>query len=343
MALKKASKRILISDESLNSFSFRILTDGINLVQYNKNPLFLWMHFRPSKGTRDEILPLGIVSDLKIENNAITGVPEFDDTDEFAMRLYSKFEAGIIRMCSPGLHPVEFSRDKKLMLPNQTLPTLTKSILKEVSLADIGSNDNALAYADVVLYDENEKAIELNEDSIFKLSQKLIVNGSSNFNSVNLTDIATALGIDNISNVNDVRQAIIKLKNDKASAELKLSNVELKLSNALNRVKSQQIESLISDALFDNKILISQKDHYTALANLDFESTKGVLDNLPSKAYKNSNGETDRSINDKELKELMSLSGEELWKRGKFERLKELSASQYKLRFREFFKKEPAE
>lgn len=54
------AKSFVIVDESkVNSFGFRTLVDGIDLKQFNKNPLMLWMHVRAFRGTKDEILPLG--------------------------------------------------------------------------------------------------------------------------------------------------------------------------------------------------------------------------------------------------------------------------------------------
>ncbi|QXU42082.1 hypothetical protein [Pedobacter sp. D749] len=42
--MKRASKRIILTSENVNRYGFRVLTDGIDLTQYGKNPLMLWMH-----------------------------------------------------------------------------------------------------------------------------------------------------------------------------------------------------------------------------------------------------------------------------------------------------------
>ncbi len=44
--MKRASKRIILTGENINRYGFRVLTDGIDLTQYDKNPLMLWMHIR---------------------------------------------------------------------------------------------------------------------------------------------------------------------------------------------------------------------------------------------------------------------------------------------------------
>lgn len=156
--MRKSSKRLIISTEAVNSFGFRVLTAGIDLSQYRQNPILLWMHIRPVGSSRDQILPLGFISDLQVNGTELSGIPNFDDTDDFALKIYNKIENGTIKMCSPGLHPKEQSEAIELMLPGQTGPTITKSLLIEVSIADIGSNPDALA---VELYDAGGRLIKL--------------------------------------------------------------------------------------------------------------------------------------------------------------------------------------
>ena len=40
------AKRIRITNDSLNSYGFRVLTSGMNVEQYNRNPVLLYMHER---------------------------------------------------------------------------------------------------------------------------------------------------------------------------------------------------------------------------------------------------------------------------------------------------------
>ena len=153
-------RRVVISDENLNSFGFWVKTDGIDISQFEKNPILLWMHNRAFRGTKDEVLPIGRVEDLKFENGALTGLPVFDQNDEFAKTIESKWEAKILNMCSPGLQPVELSEAPEFLKSGQIRPTLLKSKLRELSIADLGSNDNALALA---LYDNDGQLITLSD------------------------------------------------------------------------------------------------------------------------------------------------------------------------------------
>ena len=38
---------VIISTSAINSYGSRVLTAGINLKQYKKNPIVLFMHNRP--------------------------------------------------------------------------------------------------------------------------------------------------------------------------------------------------------------------------------------------------------------------------------------------------------
>jgi len=158
--MKKSTKRFVISSETQNNLDFKVRTSGIDLNQFNKNPLLLWMHKRPKGERRDEILPLGYWEDLEVNaQGQLTGVPVFDDTDDFALSIYNKVENGTLRMASAGLTPVEWEEDGDTNW-------LSKSTLLEASLCDIGSNPDALA---VVLYDENEQVITLSPDYLKKV------------------------------------------------------------------------------------------------------------------------------------------------------------------------------
>lgn len=47
-------------------------------------------------------------------------------------------------MVSAGIDILELSEQPEHLLPGQTCPTVTKSKLYEVSLVDVGSNDDAI-------------------------------------------------------------------------------------------------------------------------------------------------------------------------------------------------------
>jgi hypothetical protein len=131
-------KDIVISTPALNAYGFRVLTGGIDVRQYLRNPVLLWNH-------RHDILPVGRIENLRVEGDRLIGTPVFDEADDFAKKVQSKFESGFLRMASAGLDPLETGTAKELLVEGQTRATVIKSKLVEVSMTGTGANDDALA------------------------------------------------------------------------------------------------------------------------------------------------------------------------------------------------------
>ena len=134
------SKEAIISTPRLNSYGSRVLTEGIDLEQYSKNPILLYMHRR---GSRND-MPIGIMENLRVEGDTLYGTPHFDKDTEEERNISKKWDRGTLRMLSAGLDVIEWSEDPALLVAGQIRPTVTKSKLIEVSVVDIGSNDDAL-------------------------------------------------------------------------------------------------------------------------------------------------------------------------------------------------------
>ncbi len=143
--MPKSTKRIVLSNEQVNSRGFRIITSGIDLSDFKKNPIMYYNHTYPDGGNPDQILAIGYWDDIQINGTVLSAVPVFDDKDPFAMKIYNKVEHGTIRAASVGINPVLTSDSPTDMLPGQLLPTWIKSVLKEASVCDIPSNGGAVA------------------------------------------------------------------------------------------------------------------------------------------------------------------------------------------------------
>lgn len=149
------AKTFVLHDESINSNGFWMRTSGADLTQFQKNPIMLWNHNRGWRGTEDEVLPIGHWENIRIEGDKILADAVFD-TDEFSQKIEEKVESGTLRMCSLGVRVIESSSDPIYVKPGQRYETVLKFKVREASIVDIGSNDNALA-----LYDDNDNLIEL--------------------------------------------------------------------------------------------------------------------------------------------------------------------------------------
>lgn len=134
-------KEVIISTEAVNCYGTRVLTSGIDLSQYERNPVLLWMHRR---SWEPGAMPIGRIENLRVEDGKLIGTPVFDQADDFAKQIESKWENGFLRMASAALETMETSPDPALVLPGQTRETVTRCKLVEVSIVDIGGNDEAL-------------------------------------------------------------------------------------------------------------------------------------------------------------------------------------------------------
>ena len=146
-------KRIRISSESLNCFGTWVKTDGIDYGQYRQNPLLLWMH------RRGEII--GCINDFRVEGKDVTGEPYFDEVRDESKILKQQFDKGTLKMCSPFFEVIETSDAPELLKPGQTRPTVTKCKLLEVSMVDMGGNDDNIVQ---LSYRGNELKLAAGED-----------------------------------------------------------------------------------------------------------------------------------------------------------------------------------
>ena len=150
---RQMAKEVIISTSGLNCYGGRVLTSGIDLTQFQKNPLLLWMHRRSFD--RDA-MPIGRIDNLRTDGDRLIGTPVFDQNDEFAKKIESKWENGFLRMASAGIEIIETSDAPEHLLQGQTRRTITRCRLEEVSIVDMGGNDEALQ-----LYDRSGKVLKL--------------------------------------------------------------------------------------------------------------------------------------------------------------------------------------
>ncbi len=307
-------KRIVISDESLNSYGFWVVTDGIDLTAFLRNPVMLWNHNRDGHGTVDAQLPIGYWKDLRIENGVLTGEPVFDEKDPFAMKVKQKLESGILNACSMGFVPLEWSDDLEMLKEGQKVSTVTRCRLMEISICDIPANANAT----VVLYDENSKTINLSEllnccnvELLSCLSQpttikqlnnqqstttKRTTNQHLNNNDMTLKEIALKLGLDENASPQAIADAIADLKSENASYEATMQNLErenglLKEENktlkehekAGNEAKKAEAVRLLDDAVKTGRIDAKARPQFEKLFELDHEAAKAALAEMPER------------------------------------------------------------
>lgn len=322
------SRRLVISDESINSYGFWVRTDGIDLSQFNRNPILLWMHNRPYMGREDEILPIGKVVDLKLENGILSGMPVFDQNDDFAKKIESKWESGILNMGSAGLRVIEESEDPKWIKPGQRRMTVLKSKLREVSIVDIGSNDNALG---VALYDEDGTLLTLSAYNEDKCPVKLL----SNKNHTNMKLIALALGLAESASEAEIEARTKELATENQQLKQEKADRELAEKNARN----QEAEMLVETAVKEGRIGAKVKEHFLKLFAVDFESAKLSLESISKPTNVAAEIESRQNGDTSEEGRFAKLSWDELDKSNQLITLKEKYPVLYAQKFNEKFKK----
>lgn len=148
--MSKLNIDFTLIDESVLQYGFRILMNGYQPKLFASNPVMLLMHNRAegsvfASPTNDVILPIGRWNNIRIDGTALKAQPEFDDNDEFAVKVENKVNKGYLNGASISLIPIEVSEDASLKLPGQIGPTVTKWEIMEASIVDIPNCKNALA------------------------------------------------------------------------------------------------------------------------------------------------------------------------------------------------------
>ena len=99
----------------MNSYGFRLLTSGVDMEQYQRNPVLLYMHERGKV--------IGTVENIAVEGQDLVGELVFDEVTSKSKEVAAQWDKGSLRMVSAGLEIIETSDDQSLLLPGQTGPT----------------------------------------------------------------------------------------------------------------------------------------------------------------------------------------------------------------------------
>lgn len=259
------SYEVIISNSKLNSYGFRVLTSGIDFKQFERNPIMLWMHNRPWRGNKDEALPIGHVENVRVEGDDLKGELVFDETDDFSKSIKAKWDAGTLRMVSPGLDEIERSEDPALLLPGQRYATITKSKLIELSVVDIGANDDAIA-----LYKQGER-ITLSLDGNNEFLKPI----NNLKKEVEMKTIALKLGLTETATEAEILARIGEL-------QLSAGKVE-SLEKEANTQKEVALTALVDNAIQLKKITADKKEHFVALGKAaGYDSLKSTLELMTS-------------------------------------------------------------
>ena len=249
--------QFIINTENVNSYGYRILTDGIDYAQYMRNPVVLFMHERGVNAYKGSEV-IGRCTRLYKEGTTLIAEVEFDEQDEFAKKIAGKVERGYIRMASMFAEIQEVSTQPQHILEGQVYETVTACKLIEISIVDIGGNDNALKLS------KDGKPFQL---------KKIVTNTSNN---MDIKVIALALGMGENSKEEAVLSALHNLKADKEKAETEVVALKKTISETRTAEATTLVDKAISLGLIPQALKESQLKQFEA----DFDGQKAVLSKL---------------------------------------------------------------
>ncbi|MBX6361256.1 MAG: hypothetical protein IRZ03_14390 [Acidobacterium ailaaui] len=327
----------VLIDESVVMNGFRVLMSGAQIDQFRQNPIMLFMHNRAGdmQPVADNVmLAIGKWYDIRIDGNRLLAKPDFDDEDEFAMKVQRKVEKGYYNAASIWLDPIDISEDPALMLPGQIGPTVTKWGILEASIVDVPNCRNALA-----IRTSAQHSIMLNGQWNLEPVSYLKIVKMQDMNK----KILSKLGLTEQAQEQDVEQRIEEL----LLAKKKLQEIEeerKKIADELQQLKAhqlqQRIEQLVDGAIHAGKIAPGDREKFLKLANADFDTTKELIDSMKPFIPIDQLLQNHSQVAQHELAELCKLTGRELYMTGKLERLKQLDEAAFRLKYKEAFGKD---
>jgi len=125
--------RFVASTENVARDGLIIAADGWQLENYRKNPVFLWAH-------RYSEPAIGKATDVIVRDGELLLDVVFDQGDEFARKVESKYRGGFLNAVSVGWDIVAIEPPKGAL----GAPRITKAELLEVSAVPVPADPDAL-------------------------------------------------------------------------------------------------------------------------------------------------------------------------------------------------------
>jgi hypothetical protein len=266
-------KPFIFNDESVeNSYGFFILTEGISLARFEKNPVMLSNHWNYNESV------LGHWENWFIQDSKLLGYPVFDKEDEYAALIAGKVERNHIRGCSMG---IIFDPEDLVYVGGKFI--LMKCELTEVSIVAIPSNKSS-----VQLYKKENEPFSDDEIKSLCLSLKNQENPELEIKTETMKKITlslavlTALSFDKSTpevDVEAVEAAVLKLSNENATIKAK----NLALEAAAEAEQETKITAMVDLAIKEGRIPATKKDDFVNLAKANFELAKSTIEGIPVK------------------------------------------------------------
>lgn len=287
---KKKKNEVCLSDETLNDWGFIVLTAGISLERFLKQPVLLAEHNRSLESV------LGLVVNLRVEDSKLIGELQFDTERERPAEIAGMWERGVLNSVSIGF---SFNAQDVIQNPDGTF-VITKCELYELSIVTIGSNKNA-----VRLYsNDTEKLIEGNElqatlSSLFNQSlhvekHEITTNQMAKI-TLSAIALASTLGLKTVEvEQSELETKITELNTAKLQAEADAKKYKERIEaieTAELTTKKNKADAFVTKLVSDGKLKASDTteiERFRKLATDDYDFAVSLSDKMAGKSNLNS-------------------------------------------------------
>lgn len=261
---KEKKYTFVVSDESLNSYGFRVITDGIDIRRFLNNPVMFYMHERKS----------GIVGrweNIRKEKKRLLADAVFDYNTTLGKEIKQRVENGFLRSASIGI-------ENPVMLKQNNIDTVVSCSLREISIVDIPANQNAVKlYMQDGQFTYNLSDYNSNKDG---LKERLI-------ESLNLSYGATDKEV--LTAVEDLQfkdgMEFIDKAQKKAVQAMRLYDPDgyKEYMQALHDTKKEKMRDLITEACKQHKFMSIECEFMESISDkLTLEEFKKLLSIIPT-------------------------------------------------------------
>lgn len=258
--MSKKTHTFVLTDESVNSYGYRVLTSGVDRTLFDKNPVMLYSH-------EYGMLPIGTWENVREEDGRMLADAKFDDGDTFAKEIARKVDAGVIRCCSIGFNVLEADDGDGLKLPGQSGPTVTKWELMECSICTFGANRNAMRLSATETEPAGATVKAGSRMTLCKVQGEEEVNNP--LNGYNMTEQER-------TQMEQLQQQVQQLTETNQTLTAERDEAR----NSLQQVRDAEIDALLSAAVKDGRISEADKPSWKEMLKLTPENAKSALAKL---------------------------------------------------------------
>lgn len=271
---KKIDKEFCLTDNSVNVYGYRLLTEGLDLAQYKKNPIGFLMHDREG----------GVLvkwEDFRTEGDKLYGKPVINLSHPKGKDIAAQVENGFINAASMGkIICLAATDDASLKMDGQTGPTVTKWFPREISFVDIPGNHNALAN----LYDINDNELNL-ADFVQPKPKEMskILFTAAMLTALNLSDKSSEEDAGKaFQDLIDTAGKVPGLEKDLADKSKALTEKEKELTDLKTEGVAKDVQDLLAKGEADKKLTKEVSAKLGESFKTDPKGLKDLIDAMPA-------------------------------------------------------------